>query len=352
MRARGDKPATVTVDVEVNGAKVGSHTFTPESVDGGESDRADGAGSGQASTRCAWSRARSGAGRGLLDGHGALLRQPRIARAVAARTSSRCRGSISALTPVTTKNGQHRLSRDAVQRHARSRATCCWCGWWRPGRRTGATSMLEDPLPAGVEAVRGSRPVRARARPTGGTAASANIATIASCSSRATFDRGRYEYTYLLKIVTPGIVPRDAGADDARCTCRTSFATTGTQTVECSPAPRRRRHRRRPRQRRRARTCGEVPVNRRAHASSSRSGSSWVTPCSAAIYWGFLNVPESNVLMLLLSALLALAAADRRGHRRRRRGLLWLRPDWTFRAAPEPQRVARCRHSSRRWRSG
>ncbi len=30
LRARGEKPSTVTVDVEVNGAKVGTHTFTPE----------------------------------------------------------------------------------------------------------------------------------------------------------------------------------------------------------------------------------------------------------------------------------------------------------------------------------
>lgn len=50
------------------------------------------------------------------------------------------------------------------------------------------------------------------------------------------------------------------------------------------------------------------------------------------IYWGFLNVPESNVLMLLLSALLALVLLIGAGIVKTT-GLLWLRPDWTFRAA-------------------
>ena len=39
LRARGEKPATVTVDVEVNGTQVGTHTFTPADVDAREPDR-------------------------------------------------------------------------------------------------------------------------------------------------------------------------------------------------------------------------------------------------------------------------------------------------------------------------
>jgi hypothetical protein len=50
------------------------------------------------------------------------------------------------------------------------------------------------------------------------------------------------------------------------------------------------------------------------------------------IYWGFLNVPESNVVMLLISALLALLLLTGAGIVKTT-GLLWLRPDWTFRAA-------------------
>jgi hypothetical protein len=50
------------------------------------------------------------------------------------------------------------------------------------------------------------------------------------------------------------------------------------------------------------------------------------------IYWGFLNVPESNVLMLIVSALLALVLLVGAGVVKTT-GLLWLRPDWTFRAA-------------------
>jgi hypothetical protein len=50
------------------------------------------------------------------------------------------------------------------------------------------------------------------------------------------------------------------------------------------------------------------------------------------LYWGFLNVPESNVLMLIASALLALLLVVGAGIVKTT-GLLWLRTDWTFRAA-------------------
>jgi hypothetical protein len=50
------------------------------------------------------------------------------------------------------------------------------------------------------------------------------------------------------------------------------------------------------------------------------------------IYWGFLHVPESNVLMLLVSALLALVLVAGAGIVKTT-GLLWLRPDRTFRTA-------------------
>lgn len=50
------------------------------------------------------------------------------------------------------------------------------------------------------------------------------------------------------------------------------------------------------------------------------------------IYWGLLNVPESNVLMLFVSALLALLLVVGAGVVKTT-GLLWLRPEWTFRAA-------------------
>jgi hypothetical protein len=50
------------------------------------------------------------------------------------------------------------------------------------------------------------------------------------------------------------------------------------------------------------------------------------------LYWGFLNVPESNVLMLIVSALLALLLVVGAGIVETT-GLLWVRPDWTFGAA-------------------
>jgi hypothetical protein len=50
------------------------------------------------------------------------------------------------------------------------------------------------------------------------------------------------------------------------------------------------------------------------------------------IYWGFLNVPESNVLMLIVSALLALSIVAGLGIVDTT-GLLWLRADGTLRTA-------------------
>jgi hypothetical protein len=51
-----------------------------------------------------------------------------------------------------------------------------------------------------------------------------------------------------------------------------------------------------------------------------------------SLYWGFLNVPESNVLMLITSALLALLLVAVVGIVETT-GVLWLRTDWTWRAA-------------------
>jgi hypothetical protein len=50
------------------------------------------------------------------------------------------------------------------------------------------------------------------------------------------------------------------------------------------------------------------------------------------LYWGFLNVPESNVLMLIVSALLAVLLVVGTGIVETT-GLLWLRADWTWRMA-------------------
>ena len=50
------------------------------------------------------------------------------------------------------------------------------------------------------------------------------------------------------------------------------------------------------------------------------------------LYWGFINGPESNVLMLLVSALLALLLVAGAGIVQTT-GLLWLGPDWTLKTA-------------------
>ncbi len=225
LRARGEKPATVTVDVEVNGAPAGSHTFTP----------AD------------WTRAtpvvftvpgQAGANRVRL-----VTKQPgavywsATARYYDNRESLERTGSRTlalsrkyySLTPVTVKGR-------IVYRETPFSGTA------NPGdlllvRLTAAGSkdwrylMLEDPIPAGAEAVRdeASYQLERRRRWWYGSQREYRDNRIVQFQQR--FDDGKYEYEYLLKIVTPGSF-RAMPAQIAPMYVPDVSATTTTQAVE------------------------------------------------------------------------------------------------------------------------
>lgn len=65
--------------------------------------------------------------------------------------------------------------------------------------------MIEDPLPAGAEAVRETGLYELERRPAGWSYSRREYHDDHVAIFQQDFDQGRYEYTYLLKVVTPGV---------------------------------------------------------------------------------------------------------------------------------------------------
>jgi len=91
--------------------------------------------------------------------------------------------------------------------------------------------MLEDPLPAGVEAVRDPDIYELEHRQTWWYGSKREYRDTRIVQFQNEFSDGRYEYTYLLKVVTPGNY-RAMPARLAPMYVPDVFATTGVQTVD------------------------------------------------------------------------------------------------------------------------
>jgi uncharacterized protein YfaS (alpha-2-macroglobulin family) len=97
--------------------------------------------------------------------------------------------------------------------------------------------MLEDPLPAGAEAVQDPDLYELEKPRDWWYGSQREYRDNRIVQFQTDFDRGRYEYTYILKIVTPGRF-RAMPAQMSAMYVPDAFATTGTQTVEVlSPDP-------------------------------------------------------------------------------------------------------------------
>jgi len=244
LRARGEKPSMVSVDVEVNGTKTGTHTFTPEQWTAPNpivltAPGQTGVNKVRLVTRVSGG---SGAAAGAASGTGAVY-YTATARYYDNRESLMREGSHQlalsrqyfSLTPVT-KNGR------IVYREQPFTGTA------KPGdlllvRLVAAGSkdwryiMLEDPLPAGAEAVRDPDLYQLERRPDWWFGSQREYRDNRIVQFQTDFDRGRYEYTYILKIVTPGRF-RAMPAQMTAMYVPDAFATTGAQTVEVlSPDP-------------------------------------------------------------------------------------------------------------------
>jgi alpha-2-macroglobulin len=235
LRARQEKPTTTVVDVEVNGAKVGSHTFTPESWT-------------QPNPVTLSTPGQTGANKvRLIVRSGGAVYWTATARYYDNRESLEQTGThrlalsrkYFTLSPVTqaTRNGQTRI----VYRETPFTGTA------KPGdlllvRLVAAGSkdwrylMIEDPLPAGVEAVRDPDIYDLEHRPTWWYGSKREYRDSRVVQFQNEFSDGRYEYTYLLKVVTPGSF-RAMPAQVAPMYVPDVFATTGVQAVEVRSSP-------------------------------------------------------------------------------------------------------------------
>jgi hypothetical protein len=233
LRARGEKPSTVAVDVEVNGTKIGSHTFTPDQWTNPNPIVLTGTGQSGVNKIRVIARGAGGAG----SNAGAAVYYTATARYYDNRESLTREGSHTmalsrkyfSLTPVT-RSGK------VVYRETPFTGTA------KPGdlllvRLVAAGSkdwryvMLEDPLPAGAEAIRDPDLYELERRPDWWYGSQREYRDNRIVQFQTDFDRGRYEYTYLLKVVTPGRF-RAMPAQLTAMYVPDAFATTGTQTLE------------------------------------------------------------------------------------------------------------------------
>lgn len=234
LRARGEKPATMAVDVEVNGAKVGTHTFTPEQWTAANPIVLTAP--GQTGVNKVRLVTRAGGGSGAKDGPGAVY-YTATARYYDNRESLQREGSHQlalsrqyfSLAPVT-KNGKIVYREQPFSGSAKPgdlllvRLVAAGSKDWR-------YIMLEDPLPAGAEAVRDPDLYALEKRPDWWYGSNREYRDNRIVQFQTDFDRGRYEYTYILKIVTPGTF-RAMPAQMTAMYVPDAFATSGTQTVE------------------------------------------------------------------------------------------------------------------------
>lgn len=198
MRARGEMGQTFAVDVSVNGAPAGSHTFTAADV-----------ASPDPVVIAAPARAGANLVRLVKRGGGALYWSVTAehfdTRGRLERTGSRKLALLRqylALAPI-------RRNDRIVYRETPFGGTA------KPGdlllvRVTAAGSndwrylMIEDPLPAGAEPIREDRLYELDERRSTWYGSAREFRDDRVVFFQESFEAGRYEYTYLLKVVTPG----------------------------------------------------------------------------------------------------------------------------------------------------
>jgi uncharacterized protein YfaS (alpha-2-macroglobulin family) len=198
LRARREAPGTVTVDVEVNGKRAGSHTFTPSS----------------------WTDANPTIVR--VDGQTGVNKVRLITRTpgtVYWTATARYYDNRETLEQTGTRKlalSRKYFTLSPVQKNGRIvyRDTP-FTGTLAPGdlllvRLTAAGSkdwrylMLDDPLPAGMEAVQENDLYELERPPEWWYGSKREYRDSRVLQFQSDFSRGRYEYAYLLKAVTPG----------------------------------------------------------------------------------------------------------------------------------------------------
>lgn len=225
LKARGDKPSTMTVDVEVNGAKVGTHTFTPEAWTAANPTVFTAP--GQPGVNKVRLVARNG-GSAYWTATARYYDNRESLEQTGTRKLALSRKYFT-LTPITVK-GKILYRESPFTGTAKAgdlllvRLVAAGASDWR-------YLMLEDPLPAGAEAIREPElyPLEKPIPWWYGSQREYRDNRIVQFQS--SFSEGRYEYSYLLKVVTPGAF-KAMPAQITPMYVPGVFATTGTQQMD------------------------------------------------------------------------------------------------------------------------
>ena len=200
MRARGEQAAPLSVDVYVNGAKAGTHTFDAAALAAPNPFVMTApATTGANAVRIV----KQGAGALYWAAAGEYFDKPAAAERTGSRTLAITRSYFS-LAPVTTRNGR------IVYRETPFGGTA------HPGdvilvKLTAAGSidwrylMIKDPLPAGAEPIEQDDLYEMERRTPRWYGSRREFHDDRAVFFQERFDRGRYEFSYLLKVVTPGV---------------------------------------------------------------------------------------------------------------------------------------------------
>ena len=227
--ARGDQPTTFSVDVSVDGTAAGTHTFTPESWTALE-------------PIVIRAVAKPGANDVAIVQRGAgSLYWSATARYYETREPIERTGSRA----LALKREYFSLAPTSVQGKIVYRATP-FGGTARPGdlilvRLTAAGStdwrylVLDDPIPAGTEAVQEPELFELERPISWWNGSRREYRDSRVVQFQESFERGRYEYHYLLKAVTPGVF-RAMPAQIAPMYIPGVSATTTTQAVRVGAA--------------------------------------------------------------------------------------------------------------------
>ena len=170
---------------------------------------------------------------------------------------------------------------------------------------------LEDPLPAGVEAIQDTTayPLERQAPESWWYGSRVEYRDSKTVFFQEAFERGRYEYAYLVKVIAPGqfrAIPAQISPMYVPGVHASSEPQSFTIAVPaaCPPSP-----------------------ARRGIAMRLVLAALWIllaAVLTAGAYWGFLITPESTIWSLIVSALLAdRHPRARRVHRRAARFSMW-----------------------------
>lgn len=230
LRARKEAPAAVTVEVDVNGTTIGSHTFTPESWTQPNpvtlrATAQPGANQVRIRTKT------TGAVYWTVTGRYHDTREG--LEATGARTLALSRRYFR-LAPVQ-RNGRI-VYRESAFDGTLAPGDLLLVRLVAAGSRDWKYLMLEDPLPAGAEAVRDPELYELERPPEWWYGSRREYRDTRVVQFQRDFSNGRYEYVYLLKAVTPGRF-RAMPARLSPMYAPDVAATTGPQIVEVtSPA--------------------------------------------------------------------------------------------------------------------